>query len=328
MESGQSPEENQGDEKYILLGNTKCVAEYEKIKVIGEAKNRKDGKYYALKKIRMANETDGFPITSLREIKLLQKLSHPNIIDLKEVSVGYKQENVFLVFDYYDTDLANLVDSLAVVNKSLSLSDIKMIMEKLLLAVEYMHRNEIMHRDLKISNILVNKKGDIRVADFGLAREMAPDYDHFTKKVVTLWYRAPEILLGCHDYSTPSDIWALGCIFGELLCNGKPLFPGSSEIDQFQKICNLIGKPNKHIWPDYVDMEVSAKLDSLVENEYNDIPIKFKKFSPAAVKLLEDMLVWDPLKRITAEEALQSDFFNEPPFWTESRKMSFLNELG
>mmetsp|Transcript_2985 Transcript_2985/g.2464 ORF Transcript_2985/g.2464 Transcript_2985/m.2464 type:complete len:145 (+) Transcript_2985:174-608(+) len=144
----------------------------------------------------MLNEGDGFPITSLREIKLLQRLSHPNIVNLKEVSVGFKQSSIFLVFDFFDTDLANLVDALASRNESLSLVDVKMIMEKLLLATEYMHRNEIMHRDLKISNILVNKKGDVCVADFGLARELGPEYKHFTKKVVTLWYRAPEILLG------------------------------------------------------------------------------------------------------------------------------------
>jgi serine/threonine protein kinase len=144
----------------------------------------------------MAHETDGFPITSLREIKFLQKLDHPNIIELREVSVGYKQNNVFLVFDYYETDLANLVDKLVSQNEYLSLADIKTIMMKLFKAVEYLHRNEIIHRDLKISNILVNKDGDIRVADFGLARELGPEYKNFTKKVVTLWYRAPEILLG------------------------------------------------------------------------------------------------------------------------------------
>lgn len=179
------------------------MAEYEKVKIIGEgtygtvfkAKSKNDGKHYALKKVKMANEVDGFPITSLREIKILQKLNHPNIISLKEVSVGFKQNSVFLVFDYFETDLANLVDTLAVKNESLYLSDIKRIMEKLLLAVEYMHRNEIIHRDLKISNVLISKSGEVRVADFGLAREMGPEYRNFTKKVVTLWYRAPEILL-------------------------------------------------------------------------------------------------------------------------------------
>jgi len=144
----------------------------------------------------MEHETDGFPVTSLREIKFLQKLKHPNIIELKDVSVGYKQNNVFLVFDYYDTDLANLIDDMHSRNEYLRLADIKTLMLKIMKAVEYLHRNEIMHRDLKISNILINKKGDIRVADFGLARELGPEYRNYTKKVVTLWYRAPEILLG------------------------------------------------------------------------------------------------------------------------------------
>lgn len=130
-------------------------------------------------------------------------------------------------------------------------------MLKLFKAVEYMHMNEIMHRDLKISNILVNKHGDIRIADFGLARELGPEYKNYTKKVVTLWYRAPEILLGCKDYSTPSDVWALGCILAELLNKGRPIFPGQSEIEQFQKICELIGKPNKDLWEEYAEMDVS-----------------------------------------------------------------------
>uniref|UniRef100_A0A7S3IZ17 Cyclin-dependent kinase 2 homolog n=1 Tax=Euplotes harpa TaxID=151035 RepID=A0A7S3IZ17_9SPIT len=129
----------------------------------------------------MANETEGFPVTSLREIKYLQRLKHPNIVELKEVSVGYRQNNVFLVFDYYETDLANLVDELVSKHEFLQLADIKTIMLKLLKAVEYLHRNEIIHRDLKISNILVSKDGDIRVADFGLARELGPEYKNFTK---------------------------------------------------------------------------------------------------------------------------------------------------
>ena len=130
-------------------------------------------------------------------------------------------------------------------------------MLSLLKGVEYLHRNEILHRDLKISNILVSKQGDIRVADFGLARELGPEYKNYTKKVVTLWYRAPEILLGCDDYSTPSDIWALGWILAELLNKGRPIFPGQNEIDQFQKIWELIGKPNKDVWWDYTEMDVS-----------------------------------------------------------------------
>ena len=243
------------------------------------------------------------------------------------MSVGYKQNNVFLVFDYYDTDLANLIDDMHSRNEYLRLADIKTLMLKIMKAVEYLHRNEIMHRDLKISNILINKKGDIRVADFGLARELGPEYRNYTKKVVTLWYRAPEILLGWDDYSTPSDVWALGWILAELLNAGKPVFAGNNEIDQFQKICELIGKPNEHLWPQYCKLEVSKKLDDLVENEYNDLPVKFEKYSEAAINLLEDMLTWDPEKRITVEEAILSDFFNEPPFPCESRRMSFLKDL-
>ena len=178
----------------------------------------------------MHNENDGFPITSLREINILSQLNHhPNIIKLLEVVVGYKKDSVFLSFEYCDADIANLVDFMSRNKREVSylnLAEIKCLMLQLLKAVSYLHDNDVLHRDLKLSNLLLNDKGQLKLADFGLARRIGYPLVNYTSKVVTLWYRSPEILLRHPDgYSKPADAWAAGCIMAELLNFGYPILP-------------------------------------------------------------------------------------------------------
>jgi len=246
-----------------IIGSCRSVSIYEKLNRIGEgtygivyrAKDKITGKIYALKKVRMERETEGLPTTSLREIRILKSIKHENIVQLHEVVVGKELDNIFLVFEYMEHDLAGLIDNM---KTPFTESEVKCLLIQLLKAVSYLHDNWIIHRDLKLSNLLFNNHGQLKLADFGLARVYGNPLKNYTPKVVTLWYRAPELLLGTEQYSTALDIWAVGCIFGELLLN-QPIFRGKSEIDQLEQIFKLLGSPNEKIWPGYSQLPLAKK---------------------------------------------------------------------
>ena len=201
-----------------LLSPGKCkqVGEYERCCRIGEgaygtvykATEKTTGKVVALKKIILHNEKQvGFPITSLREIRLLKRLSHTNCVKLEDIAVGKGRDAVYLIFEYCEHDLASLCEHMA---KRWSDAEIKGLVVQLLSAVEYLHENWIVHRDLKLSNLLYNRRGELKLADFGLARLYSSPSKPMTPKVVTLWYRAPELLLGAETYGPEIDMWAVG----------------------------------------------------------------------------------------------------------------------
>jgi serine/threonine protein kinase len=236
------------DDDVVSNGNCRSVGDFKKVNRIGEgtygyvyrAINRKTSEVVALKRIILHNESqDGFPLTSLREVKVLRMCqNHPNIVKLFEVVVGTKRDAVFLLFEYCEHDLATLIKAFKTPFKE---SEVKCLMLQLLSAMEFVHKNWIVHRDIKLSNLLYNAKGQLKLADFGLARTVSyPPPKALTATVVTLWYRAPELLLGSSNYSFPIDIWSCGCILGELLLNA-PLLPGSGEIDQIKWIFHLLG---------------------------------------------------------------------------------------
>ena len=224
-------------------------------------------------------------MTSLREIAILKTISHENIIKLEEVVVGWKQESVFLCFEFCAIDLANLVNLMlenSLQTKALSYfsyGEIKCIFLQIVKAVKHLHDNNIVHRDLKLSNLLLTKEGTLKLADFGLARQVIaeqPDCSNLaeqvlTPKLVTLWYRAPEILLRCPSYGLKSDVWALGCILAELLNNGYPILPGRNEIDQYIKICDFLGKPSQSDWPAFSDLPQFAHIQELSQNLRNNV---------------------------------------------------------
>ncbi|XP_013393481.1 cyclin-dependent kinase 1 isoform X2 [Lingula anatina] len=214
--------------------------DYVKIEKIGEGtygvvykgRNKKNNKTVALKKIRLESEEEGVPSTAIREISLLKELQHPNVVNLEDILM---QENkLYLVFEFLSMDLKKYMDSIPsgqYMDKMLVKSYLYQITQGIL----FCHQRRVLHRDLKPQNLLIDNKGVIKLADFGLARAFGIPVRVYTHEVVTLWYRAPEVLLGSQRYSTPIDVWSIGCIFAEMVTK-VPLFRGDSEIDQLFRI--------------------------------------------------------------------------------------------
>ncbi|KAK2437476.1 cell division control protein C [Trifolium repens] len=229
------------------------MEQYEKVEKIGEgtygvvykARDRDTKEIIALKKIRLEQEDEGVPSTAIREISLLKEMQHRNIVRLRDVV--HSEKRLYLVFEYLDLDLKKHMDSSPEFSKDPR--QIKMFLYQILCGIAYCHSHRVLHRDLKPQNLLIDRSSNsLKLADFGLARAFGIPVRTFTHEVVTLWYRAPEILLGSRQYSTPVDVWSVGCIFAEMI-NQRPLFPGDSEIDELFKIFRIMGTPNEDTWP-------------------------------------------------------------------------------
>ncbi|KAJ1717907.1 hypothetical protein LPJ61_007058, partial [Coemansia biformis] len=217
--------------------------------VVYRAQDIATGDIVALKHLKLDQERNGFPITSLREIHTLLLAKHPNIVNVREIAAGKSLSSIYIVMDYMDHDLRTLMEGMP---SPFQPSEIKSLLLQLCGAVEHLHSNWIVHRDLKTSNLLM-QSGNLRVADFGLARKYSSPLGKMTGLVVTLWYRAPELLMGETKYSTAVDMWSVGCILAELFLH-KPLFAGTSEIGQISSIFAACGVPTRDTWPGFADL--------------------------------------------------------------------------
>lgn len=276
--------------------------------VVYRARDKRTDEVVALKRLKMEKEKEGFPITSLREINTLLKGQHPNIVTVREIVVGSNMDKIFIVMDYVEHDLKSLIETMKHKKQVFLPGEVKCLIQQLIRAVAHLHDNWILHRDLKTSNLLLSHKGILKVGDFGLAREYGSPLKEYTSIVVTLWYRAPELLLGCKEYSCPIDVWSVGCIFAELLAM-TALFPGKSEVDQLNRIFKDLGTPNERIWPGYDQLPLVKKMT------FTDYPVSQlrKKFatltSELGLSLLQGLLTYDPKQRLTAEAALKHNYF-------------------
>ncbi|KAG8568883.1 hypothetical protein GDO81_014194 [Engystomops pustulosus] len=277
--------------------------------VVYRAKDKKTDEIVALKRLKMEKEKEGFPITSLREINTILKAQHDNIVRVREIVVGSNMDKIYIVMNYVEHDLKSLMETM---KQPFLPGEVKTLMIQLLRGVRHLHDNWILHRDLKTSNLLLSHAGILKVGDFGLAREYGSPLKPYTPIVVTLWYRAPELLLGAKEYSTAIDMWSVGCIFGELLTQ-KPLFPGKSEIDQINKIFKDLGTPSEKIWPGYNELPAVKKM-TFSEYPYNNLRKRFGALlSDQGFDLMNKFLTYCPAKRITAEDALKHEYFCETP---------------
>ncbi|EIW71827.1 hypothetical protein TREMEDRAFT_14841, partial [Tremella mesenterica DSM 1558] len=282
-----------------------CVGEGTYGKVY-KARNNESGKFVALKRIRMEGEKDGFPVTAMREIKLLQGLKHVNVVRLVEMMVS--KGSVYMVLEYMQHDLTGL---LSLPSLTFSQANIKSLNHQMLSGLAYLHRRGILHRDMKGSNILLNSKGELKLADFGLARvyhkRRKADY---TNRVITLWYRSPELLMGETVYGPEVDMWSAGCIMLELFTT-KPIFQGNDEIHQLETIYSILGTPRESDWPSLKDLPwyELVKPQEIRSSRFRDSLGRW--LSPAALDLAEGLLFYDPVKRLSAQGALGTKYFLE-----------------
>ncbi|CAL4950112.1 unnamed protein product [Urochloa decumbens] len=290
---------------------------FEKLNKIGSgtysnvyrARDTVSGRIVALKKVRFDNLEPESVKFMAREILILRRLDHPNVIKLEGLVTSRMSCSLYLVFEYMEHDLAGLAASPDV---KFTLPQIKCYMQQLLSGLEHCHDNNVLHRDIKGSNLLLDNNGILKIADFGLATFFDPRHKRpMTSRVVTLWYRPPELLLGATDYGVGIDLWSAGCILAELLY-GKPIMPGRTEVEQLHKIFKLCGSPSEEYWK-------KSKLPHATifkpQQPYKRcIRETFKDFPASALPLVETLLAIDPAERQTATAALHIDFFSTEPY--------------
>ena len=247
----------------------------------------------ALKFIEFSN--DGIPNTAMREISILKNLKHQNIAKINDVLI--RDNYLIIVFEYISNDLDKYIE-----NTASTLAIIKKIVYQIFKGLEYCHSHGIIHRDLKPSNILINEKQNIQIADFGLSKAIYNSNEPLTHEVVTLWYRAPEILLGQEKYTMSADIWSVGCIFVEL-CERKPFLKGDSEIDQIFKILDLVGTPSTEEFS--IISEMKHFKVSFPKFKRTSFKERFSEMNMDAIDLLDKLFEFNPNKRISAKSALK-----------------------
>jgi len=289
---------------------------YEPIKPIGKgaygvvcsAKDSTDGAKVAIKKITDAFEDLIDAKRILREVKLLQHFEHDNVVGLRDMMNPPLEEpfnDVYMVLDLMDTDMERIICS----NNDLTDHHVQYFIYQLLRGLKYIHSANVIHRDLKPSNLLLNADCDLKICDFGLARGVKDDVD-LTKYVVTRWYRAPELLCSCVDYTEAIDVWSVGCILAELL-GRKPLWPGQDYIEQIDMIIKTVGSPTDEDLEAISNQRAFAYLKKLAKRKCTPWKKTFPKANPGALDLLEKMLMFNPRKRISVEEALRHPYLDE-----------------
>lgn len=275
-----------------------------------KGRNRQTGEIVALKEIHLDSE-EGTPSTAIREISLMKELKHENIVALHDVI--HTENKLMLVFEFMDGDLKKYMDTHGE-RGALKPQIIKSFMYQLLKGIAFCHQNRVLHRDLKPQNLLISPRGVLKLGDFGLARAFGIPVNTFSNEVVTLWYRAPDVLLGSRNYQTSIDIWSAGCIMAEMF-TGRPLFPGTTNEDQIVRIFRIMGTPTERTWPgitQYPDYKPTFQMYAT-----QDLRAILPQVDSLGIDLLQRMLQVQPDLRCKAEDALEhpwfADLMSQPP---------------
>jgi len=283
---------------------------YTKLDKLGEGtyatvykgKSRLTDNLVALKEIRLEHE-EGAPCTAIREVSLLKDLKHANIVTLHDIV--HTEKSLTLVFEYLERDLKQYMDDCGAI---LAMNNVKLFLFQMLRGLAYCHARRVLHRDLKPQNLLINERGELKLADFGLARAKSVPTKTYSNEVVTLWYRPPDVLLGSTEYSTPIDMWGVGCIFYEM-ASGRPLFPGSTVEDELHLIFKVLGTPTEATWP---GISRSTELSSYKFPHYTaeSLVARAPRLDPEGIQLLSSFLYFEARRRVGAREAMRSNYFN------------------
>lgn len=314
------------------------VSEFEELEQIGEGaygdvlmgRDKVSNEIVALKKVKMDQEKEGFPTTSIRELKMLRSLRHENIVRLKEIVTGQNgsgskamkdRHEIYMVFEYVDNDLGGLLDTPSV---EFTEAHVKAYVKQLLQGLWYCHERQVLHRDIKGSNLLIDAHGCLKIADMGLARTYCDNLRRYTNRVITLWYRPPELLLGAERYGPEVDIWSVGCLVIEMLCRGKrsAAFPGCDEADQIDKIFKVCGLPDNAGYPEWRNLPLAK---SVKVEQYHEGPDRLKETFPElsdlALDLVRNLIHYRPSERLTAHKALSHPWFWTRPYPTPRDKL-------
>uniref|UniRef100_A0A673KER8 cyclin-dependent kinase n=1 Tax=Sinocyclocheilus rhinocerous TaxID=307959 RepID=A0A673KER8_9TELE len=257
----------------------------------------------ALKEIRLEHE-EGAPCTAIREVSLLKDLKHANIVTLHDIV--HTDKSLTLVFEYLDKDLKQYMDDCGNI---MSMHNVKIFLFQILRGLAYCHKRKVLHRDLKPQNLLINERGELKLADFGLARAKSVPTKTYSNEVVTLWYRPPDVLLGSSEYSTQIDMWGVGCIFYEMAA-GRPLFPGSTVEDELHLIFRLLGYPVEFLRP-FASFLTFASLICQPADGHISLPpsLPIYRLDTEGIELLLSFLRYESKKRISADESMKHSYF-------------------
>lgn len=283
------------------------LSRYQKLEQLGEgaygkvykAKDTRTSTIVALKKA-IPRVKEGVPSYILREVSMLKSLKHENVVDLLDILPS--EHALHLVFEYLDGDLRYWMDT-----HILSENNRRSFMRQIIVGINFCHSRRVLHRDLKPQNILVKTSTlTLKVSDFGLSRAFQFPIRPYSRSIQTLWYRAPEVLLGADLYGPGVDMWSIGCIFAEMYC-GEPIFKGKNKLDQLESIFKIIGTPTEETWPGVTSYRHYKPVNFYPKRDLQEL---FPTMNTHAIDLLKKLLDPDPLKRILTHEALNHAYFN------------------
>jgi len=288
--------------------------------VVYLGKQVESGRDIAIKEIKTGQFKDGLDMSALREVKYLQELRHDNVIEL--VDVFSASDNLNLVLEFLPADLEMIIKDRDIL---FSPADMKSWLLMTLRGVHHCHRNFILHRDLKPNNLLLAPDGQLKIADFGLARSLGSPNEDLTSNVVTRWYRAPELLFGAKHYTEAVDLWSVGIIFAELMLR-VPYLPGRDDVDQIDVTFKALGTPTEDNWPNVTSLPLYNNLNFYPVPSRQELRNRFLAATESALDLMCGLTELNPSNRWNTEKALLSKYFTDLPAPTEPSKLPKLKK--